>query len=163
MATAVIALTKQSLPFLMTLRNSTSFLPSRFLSTGTILRKEEIIPPSNEPYIPSYEEKFDEPLKLKRARLLYQSRKRGMLENGLLLSTFADKYLTKMEGDLLAQYDRLINLPSNDWDIYYWATGVKPTPVEFDTEAMRLLKEHVQNKNKESRIRQPDLTFDSSA
>ena len=86
-----------------------------------------------------------------------------MLENGLLLSTFADKYLQKMEGDLLSQYDRLINLPSNDWDIYYWATGVKPTPVEFDTEVMRMLKEHVQNKDKESRIRQPDLTFDSSA
>lgn len=23
----------------------------------------------------------------------------------------------------LLQYDRLINEPSNDWDIYYWATG----------------------------------------
>lgn len=23
----------------------------------------------------------------------------------------------------LRQYDRLINEPSNDWDIYYWATG----------------------------------------
>lgn len=21
-------------------------------------------------------------------------------------------------------YDRLINEPSNDWDIYYWATGM---------------------------------------
>jgi succinate dehydrogenase flavin-adding protein (antitoxin of CptAB toxin-antitoxin module) len=28
---------------------------------------------------------FDEPVEEKRARLLYQSRKRGMLENGLLL------------------------------------------------------------------------------
>lgn len=134
-----------------------------FFNTGFIFRKEEIFPPSNEPYIPAYEEKFDEPLKLKRARLLYQSRKRGMLENGLLLSTFADKHLNNMEADLLSQYDRLINLPSNDWDIYYWVTGVKPTPVEFDTTVMQMLKEHVQNKNKESRIRQPDLTFGSSA
>ena len=22
-------------------------------------------------------------------------------------------------------YDRLINEPSNDWDIYYWATGTR--------------------------------------
>lgn len=22
-------------------------------------------------------------------------------------------------------YDRLINEPSNDWDIYYWATGIR--------------------------------------
>lgn len=161
MAVTISALTKQKLPFVMALKNV--FSQTIFLSTGFILKKEEIFPPSHEPQIPAYEEKFDEPLKLKRARLLYQSRKRGMLENGLLLSTFADKYLQKMEADLLSQYDRLINLPSNDWDIYYWATGVKPTPVEFDTEVMRMLKEHVQNKDKESRIRQPDLTFDSSA
>ena len=35
--------------------------------------------------IPPYDEKFNEPLEEKRSRLLYQSRKRGMLENGLLL------------------------------------------------------------------------------
>jgi succinate dehydrogenase assembly factor 2 len=92
-------------------------------------------------------------------RLLYQSRKRGMLENGLVLSTFAAKHLDTMEGELLDQYDRLINLPTNDWDIYYWATGVKPTPLEFNNKVMDLLKEHVKNKNKENRIRQPDLTF----
>ena len=42
-------------------------------------------PDSNEPWIPEYIEKFHEPLEEKRSRLLYQSRKRGMLENGLLL------------------------------------------------------------------------------
>ena len=42
-------------------------------------------PPSNEPWIPEYIEKFDEPIEDKRNRLMYQSRKRGMLENGLLL------------------------------------------------------------------------------
>lgn len=28
-----------------------------------------------------------------------------------------------MTENQLKQYDRLINEPSNDWDIYYWATG----------------------------------------
>jgi succinate dehydrogenase assembly factor 2 len=56
-------------------------------------------------------------------RLVYQSRKRGMLENGLLLSTFAARYLQDMDEKTLSDYDRLINLPTNDWDIYYWATG----------------------------------------
>lgn len=56
-------------------------------------------------------------------RLLYQSRKRGMLENGLILSSFAAKYLEEMSESELSLYDRLINLPSNDWEIYYWATG----------------------------------------
>ena len=45
----------------------------------------EMFPPSNEPSIPEFIEKFNEPLHEKRSRLIYQSRKRGMLENGLLL------------------------------------------------------------------------------
>ena len=35
---------------------------------------------------------------------------------------------------------RLINLPSNDWEIYYWATETKPTPEEFDNVVMDMLK-----------------------
>ena len=35
--------------------------------------------------VPQYEKRKNEDVKVKRARLLYQSRKRGMLENGLLL------------------------------------------------------------------------------
>jgi len=110
-----------------------------------------------EPWIPPYEERTGEPTDLKKARLLYQSRKRGMLENGLLLSTFASRYLNGMSEAQTTMYDRLINLPSNDWDIFYWATCVKDTPVEFDNEIMNMLKEHVQNKDRESRFKQPDL------
>lgn len=39
-------------------------------------------------------------------RLIYQSRKRGMLENGLLLSTFAKKYLNDFDDEQLRLYDR---------------------------------------------------------
>uniref|UniRef100_A0A0A9XDD1 Succinate dehydrogenase assembly factor 2, mitochondrial n=1 Tax=Lygus hesperus TaxID=30085 RepID=A0A0A9XDD1_LYGHE len=110
----------------------------------------------NEPSIPPYEWRV-ETVDVKRARLLYQSRKRGMLENDLLLSTFAAKHLKTMDESLLNQYDLLLNVPSNDWDIYYWAVGNKPTPKEFQTKVMELLKQHVKNANKEQRIRQPDL------
>nr|CAG4642951.1 EOG090X0KP6 [Evadne anonyx] len=55
-------------------------------------------------------------------------------------------------------YDTLINLPSNDWDIFYWATGVRETPTEFDNEIMNMLKEHVKNKDREARLKQPDLS-----
>lgn len=89
-------------------------------------------------------------------RLIYQSRKRGMLENDLLLSTFASKYLKTMTAEQVQQYDTLINKPSNDWDIYYWATNKKPTPAEYETPVMKLLKNHVLNDKKESR-RMPDL------
>lgn len=53
--------------------------------------------------------------------------------------------------------DRLINLPSNDWDIFHWATGAKPTPPEFDNEVMDLLKKHIKNEDRQARIMQPEL------
>jgi hypothetical protein len=42
----------------------------------------------------------------------------------LLLSTFADVYLGKMDHDQLVEYD--LFLDENDWDIYYWATQDAP-------------------------------------
>lgn len=86
----------------------------------------------------------------------YQSRKRGMLENDLLLSTFAKKYLDNFTEDQTMMYDRLINSPSNDWDIFYWVVGKKPTPEEFNNEVMDLLKKHAKNEDKILR-RFPDL------
>lgn len=80
-----------------------------------------------------------------------------MLENGLVLSTFAKKYLNTFNDDQLKLYDHLINLPSNDWDLFYWAAGVKQTPDEFNNEIMDLLKKHVRNDDRQSRIIQPDL------
>ncbi|XXH03778.1 hypothetical protein Hte_010184 [Hypoxylon texense] len=59
-----------------------------------------------------------------RARLVYQSRKRGTLEADLLLSTFADTYLPTMTREQMAQFDRFLD--ENDWDIYYWATQEPP-------------------------------------
>ena len=59
-----------------------------------------------------------------RARLTYQSRKRGILEADLLLSTFAHGHLGRMGPQLLEQYDRFLD--ENDWDIYYWATQQAP-------------------------------------
>ena len=133
-------------------------------------------PESKEPWIPEYIEKFHEPLEEKRSRLLYQSRKRGMLENGLLLGefdnfysdlfltltsfftgSFAKKFLPEMDEEKLVLYDRLINLPSNDWEIYYWAVEQKETPEDFDNVVMDMLKLHAKNENRESRITMPDL------
>ncbi|KAF1935936.1 TPR repeat protein-like protein [Clathrospora elynae] len=65
-----------------------------------------------------------------RARLLYQSRKRGTLESDLLLSTFADAHLATMSPSLMQQYDTFLD--ENDWDIYYWATQ-EPTPTSHET------------------------------
>ncbi|OON19915.1 TPR repeat region, partial [Opisthorchis viverrini] len=79
-----------------------------------------------------------ESLENRKARLIYQSRKRGNLENGILLSTFVDEYIDKLTPDQVGSYDALINLADNDWDIYYWVTVETLHPkgsdqdVEFD-------------------------------
>uniref|UniRef100_A0A8C3UYN4 Succinate dehydrogenase complex assembly factor 2 n=1 Tax=Catharus ustulatus TaxID=91951 RepID=A0A8C3UYN4_CATUS len=72
--------------------------------------------------LPPWQERPDEPLETKRARLLYESRKRGMLENSFQVLSLTEN-LARMNKEQLNRYDRLINEPSNDWDIYYWATG----------------------------------------
>ncbi|XP_060797872.1 succinate dehydrogenase assembly factor 2, mitochondrial [Neoarius graeffei] len=109
--------------------------------------------------LPPWEEKKNEPLDIKRKRLLYESRKRGMLENCILLSLFAKRYLESMSESQLRQYDRLINEPSNDWDIYYWATEAKPTPDVYQGEVMDLLKEFTRNREMEQRLDAPNLEY----
>ena len=81
----------------------------------------------------------------------------GILENDLILSTFADKYLNGFNKKQLEMYDFIINMPSNDWELYYWSVGRKRVPKEYENEVMDLLVEHTRNKDKQSRIRQPDI------
>ncbi|XP_056134501.1 succinate dehydrogenase assembly factor 2, mitochondrial [Lampris incognitus] len=109
--------------------------------------------------LPPWEEKSGEPIDIKRRRLLYESRKRGMLENCILLSLFAKRYLNTMSELQLKQYDRLINEPSNDWDIYYWATEAQPTPDVYQGEVMDLLKEFTKNRDHEQRLDAPNLEY----
>ncbi|KAF9085163.1 succinate dehydrogenase assembly factor 2 [Mortierella sp. GBA35] len=68
----------------------------------------------------------NESLETIRARLTYQSRKRGILETDLLLSTFAKEFLGKMTLEECRRLDKFMDEP--DWDIYYWVTGKKEVP-----------------------------------
>ncbi len=68
-----------------------------------------------------------------------------MLENGLVLSSFAEKYLSQLTSVQLDQYDTLINQPSNDWQLYYWFTGREETPIQYNNEVMDLIKKHTQS------------------
>ncbi|KAF1392798.1 hypothetical protein PFLUV_G00031790 [Perca fluviatilis] len=109
--------------------------------------------------LPPWEERPGEPADIKKKRLLYESRKRGMLENCILLSLFAKRYLNTMSEKQLLQYDRLINEPSNDWDIYYWATEAQPTPDVYQGEVMDMLKEFTKNRNHEQSHNPPEKPF----
>ncbi|KAI0327544.1 DUF339-domain-containing protein [Cubamyces sp. BRFM 1775] len=91
-----------------------------------------------------------------RARLVYQSRKRGTLESDLLLSTFAKERLGSMDEAELHEFDKLMDEP--DWDIYYWATGKKTPPERWaNSRILEKLREHVRNEGKVVR-RMPDLS-----
>lgn len=48
-----------------------------------------------------------ESIETTRARLVYQSRKRGTLENDLLLSTFAQEHLGTMDAEELSEFDKV--------------------------------------------------------
>ncbi|KAN0105355.1 Flavinator of succinate dehydrogenase domain containing protein [Russula decolorans] len=90
-----------------------------------------------------------------RARLVYQSRKRGTLENDLLLSTFAQEHLGTMDAEELSEFDKLMD--ESDWDIYYWATE-KRTPPERWTGSRLLEKLRIQARNEGKVVRRmPDL------
>mmetsp|Transcript_1159 Transcript_1159/g.1165 ORF Transcript_1159/g.1165 Transcript_1159/m.1165 type:complete len:143 (+) Transcript_1159:25-453(+) len=99
-----------------------------------------------------------ESIDVKRARLVYQSRKRGILESDLLLSRFAKKYLSQFSEEELDEYDKLLDEP--DWDIYYWATknyDVTPLPDKWkDSKILMLLQEDAKNKEKVI-LRMPEL------
>jgi len=117
----------------------------------------------------------------KRKRLEWQSRKRGITENDLLLSTFAEKYLPAFSMDEMLAYDRIINATTYDptiteWDLYYWFTEARDYPPElvkdasmtadYATEAipgvaemMSRIIEHSKNKKREILL-QPELQRD---
>ncbi|KAF6775422.1 hypothetical protein AHF37_05443 [Paragonimus kellicotti] len=139
--------------------------PMRFLSSVVcrFLSNFSEIPDVPEPDLSNLQQirfhKFslNESTEERRRRLVYQSRKRGNLENGILLSTFADEHLDKLSEDQLATYDAFINLPDNEWDIYYWMTNVKEVPEIFRSDVFDMLREHALNKDKRLRNQQPAL------
>ncbi|KAG6375396.1 mitochondrial protein [Boletus reticuloceps] len=91
--------------------------------------------------------RLNESIETTRARLLYQSRKRGTLESDLLLSTFARDHLPTMIHAELTEYDKLLDEP--DWDIYYWSTGNRTPPERWsDSPILEKLKVHAKNEGK---------------
>ncbi|KRZ67386.1 Succinate dehydrogenase assembly factor 2, mitochondrial [Trichinella papuae] len=86
-------------------------------------------------------------LETKRARLLYQSKKRGILENDLILGKFYEEHVNSLTADDLNTYDQLINGEYSEWDIYYWITGKKTVPENLESNVMQMLKSYVKRMN----------------
>lgn len=95
-----------------------AYATARPIATSHSLRKDPWMLPSTPEHLASTESPFDLPpptpiqrpnesVETMRARLVYQSRKRGTLESDLLLSTFAKENLDKMNEKELKEYDRV--------------------------------------------------------
>lgn len=101
----------------------------------------------------------NESLETQRARLLWQSRKRGILETCVILGKFAKEYMPTLTKQEMDDYDELMN--ENDWDIYYWITNAKnapkPCPEKFKSQSVfQKLQKVAANPDNET-LRQPDL------
>lgn len=83
-----------------------------------------------------------------RAMLLYRSTKCGILENDLLLGSFARRYIQTLTPQQLAEYETLL-AKENDWDIFKWCTvsSTESIPAEWrHSSIIFLLRKHTQNR-----------------
>jgi len=138
------------------LRNPTQFQCHLFSSSSRVLvdlwplphtpeHLASTISPADKPLPPL--PRLNETVETLRARLVYQSRKRGTLESDLLLSTFARDHLGAMTEVELKEYDKLLD--EADWDIYYWASDKRTPPDRWvDSPVLEQLRVHTRNEGK---------------
>jgi antitoxin CptB len=80
----------------------------------------------------------DEPIEIRRKRLIHRSRYTGMKETDLLLGAFAQRYVPGFDAGQLDQYESLLR--ETDVDLFDWATGRQPVPVHCRNAVMTLLQ-----------------------
>ena len=80
----------------------------------------------------------EDDLDLRRRRLAFRARHRGIKEMDLLLGRFADEALAGMDADRLARFEALVDVP--DRDLYGWIAGSEPVPATYDDDIMASLK-----------------------
>lgn len=68
---------------------------------------------------------------MRRRRLLFRSRHRGIREMDLLLGPFADARLKNMTESELDEYEGWLDIP--DQQIFAWVTGAEASPPGIDT------------------------------
>lgn len=98
--------TRRTLPRLRTFSTSTPRPADPWLLPNTAAHLASSTSPSDAPP-PAPLARPGESLEKMRARLVYQSRKRGTLESDLLLSTFAKEHLATMEEAELREFDKV--------------------------------------------------------
>lgn len=87
-----------------------------------------------------------------RSRLIYQSKKRGILENDILIGGFAEiNSLKNLNYSQLIEYDKIINGEHNEWDLYYYLSGRKELPADLkNSEVFKIIIDFVNEKKRRS-------------
>jgi antitoxin CptB len=78
----------------------------------------------------------DPDIDTRRKRLLYRAWHRGTREADLLLGSFAESCLTRLDAARLDQFESLLECP--DADLFDWIAGRLAPPAACNTEVMRL-------------------------
>ncbi|TMS35989.1 hypothetical protein L596_003264 [Steinernema carpocapsae] len=82
-----------------------------------------------------------------RSRLLYQSKKRGILENDIIIGGFAEKTLPFLNQEQLDAYDRIINGGHMEWDLFYYVSGKKAAPKDLqDCSVFQIMVQYANEK-----------------
>ncbi len=81
---------------------------------------------------------MDDVLAVRRKRLLFQSRRRGMRESDLILGEFARRHIDGLSAPQLDRFEAL--LAESDPDLMAWISGAAPVPPDCDHDVMNLLK-----------------------
>ncbi len=70
-------------------------------------------------------------------RIRFRCRHRGNKEMDIILGSFADAHLERLDAVQLDRLEALLEAP--DPDLYAWVTGKSAAPREHDHDVMRLL------------------------
>jgi antitoxin CptB len=79
----------------------------------------------------------EDPIEVRRRRLLYRSEHRGNKENDILLGQFARAHLKGFDTVQLDQYEALLD--EGDNDIFDWTAGRAAVPPDKDTPVLRMV------------------------
>ena len=71
----------------------------------------------------------------RRRRILFRAWHRGIREMDLVMGSFADSEIARMDERELDEFERLMALP--DGDLVKWVTGERPIPAGLDTPLFR--------------------------
>lgn len=73
-----------------------------------------------------------------RKKLRFRAWRRGFREIDLILGRFADGKIADLTENQLAEFERLLD--ASDQDVYAWIVGAAPTPADYATETMAMIR-----------------------